>query len=406
MIARRGQFAGPGEVLGGRVAVASFEISHFEVPLFRLIAAMPDTHLGVFYLAISKSGRYDNEYRAAVQWGVDLDALDYAVHVESPREMRAKVFGFHPDVILLYGYAWPGALRILAEARLRGIPVVHRGTLSTRFVPGNAKGGAFRRRIRNQILRLFTRHHYGGIVSKQALFEAKVPERAMYWVPYSVESAHFVNSADSAESALRAVEIISAAGWSVSDPVILFLGYHGWIKGPDIAIRAYLLARSRIPNLKMLLVGSGTMTEDVRALVMEARCGDSVSFTGFIPSYATVPFYLASDLVLFTSRYETWGRSINEAMLCKRPCVIGAHLPPANDLVIDNVSGAVVETLSPEAFADAIVRVLAMEASRKREMGEMARQHALRFAYENHVEALAASLQQTLSSSVKVGLPQ
>jgi glycosyltransferase involved in cell wall biosynthesis len=400
---RRGQLGEFGGGLGaGRVAVASFEISHFEVPLFRLIAGMPDTQLRVFYLASSKSGRYDGEYRAAVQWGVDLDALDYAVHVESPREMRAKIFGFNPDVILLYGYTWPGALRILAEARFRGILIVHRGTLSTKFVPNKARGAAFKRRVRNQILRLFSRHHFGGIVSKQALLEAKVPESAMYWVPYSVDCAHFVCAADSAESALRADEIISTAGWSLSDPVVLFVGYHGWIKGPDIAIRAYLLARSRVPNLKMLFVGSGTMTEDVRTVALEASCGNSVVFTGFIPSYATVPYYLASDLVLFTSRYETWGRSINEAMLCKRPCVVGSHLPPAHDLVIDKVSGAVVEMLSPEAFADAVVGMLEMGVSRLHEIGEVARQHALRFAYENHIEALAASLRQPSDCGVAV----
>ena len=76
-------------------------------------------------------------------------------------------------------------------------------------------------------------------------------------------------------------------------------------------------------------MGKGHETPAMMRAAEELLEPGTYHFAGFVPSKHTVPYYLASDLVIFPSRYETWARGVNEAMLCGRvpdresanPCV-------------------------------------------------------------------------------------
>jgi D-inositol-3-phosphate glycosyltransferase len=134
------------------------------------------------------------------------------------------------------------------------------------------------------------------------------------------------------------------------------------------------------------------MTEDLKLAAGNKLAPGSFHFPGFVPSKSTVPFYLAATMAVFPSRYDTWSRAVNEAMIAGRPCIVSTRVAAAGGLVEDGVNGYVVEGLDPRAYAERIACHLSLSPEQRREMGEAARARALEFSYEAHVDDLYRSL--------------
>ena len=66
-----------------------------------------------------------------------------------------------------------------------------------------------------------------------------------------------------------------------------------------------------------------------------------------------------NSLLLITSDYEGYGICGIEACVRGRPVVVLNTYPAANDLVVNGVSGLVVDDLSPTALAQAVNKVFA-----------------------------------------------
>ena len=189
----------------------------------------------------------------------------------------------------------------------------------------------------------------------------------------------------------RAADIRARLGWSADDPVLLQIGQLSWVKGADRTIDIVEEVQRRRPDVKLLVVGSGPLMEHCESAARAQLKPGSFSFAGFVPSKETVPYYLASSLVMFPSRYETWARAVNEAMACRRCCVVTANVAAAGGLVDDGHNGHVVETLEPLPFAETIAGFLSLPPSQRSAMEEAARGRARRFGYE----ALAAALRRS-----------
>jgi glycosyltransferase involved in cell wall biosynthesis len=310
--------------------------------------------------------------------------------------MREAVKLWRPNVYLIYGYTWPGAWRLILGNYLKKRPQIHRGTLNTQVDPRQPLRSAMMRSLRILILRMFNAHHFGGVVSERVLVNSGVTRNSMFFVPYSVDTPHFLSGADNPENIDKAKVLRTSLDACENEPVILFLAQHNWFKGPDIALKAMHHVQQMIPTAKFLIAGSGRMTHELKSFANENLIPNSYRFTGYISSKETVPLYLASDIVICTSRYETWGRMFNEAMACRRVCVTNSNVPVANDMLVHNVSGIIVTEQAPESYANAIARFTAFSASKKREMGECARQKAIEFSYDAQKVQILESINYAL----------
>jgi len=377
-----------------RVAFITSEISHFEVPLFRICGTLRQIDSCVFYLQpVEPAGQYDSEYGQEIHWGEALLAGYASVKCESAKELYGRVVDWKPDVAIVYGYSWPGVLALLVRNRLRGLPQIHRGTLNFYKDPRRGLKAHVLRPVRNILLRLFNAHHYGGSYSKRVLRAAGVPEQVMFFVPYSVDSQFFKMSADDQCEIEASVALRKSLGWDGNARVVLYICQHNWFKGPDIAMEVFAKLYARFPKYRALIVGSGRMTEEMKKIASATLPAGSYHFAGFCPSKETVKYYLTSDIVLFTSRYETWGRAINEAMLCRRPCVVNRMFPAVGGLVENEDNGFVVDNLEPDSYVEAIERYFARSDEAQKVMGENARVRALEMSYENHIGELRQSIE-------------
>jgi glycosyltransferase involved in cell wall biosynthesis len=384
-----------------RLAIFTESISHFEVPLFRLCTKAAGLQLKVFYLHPVQSVKpFDSEYGQKIEWGVDLLAGYDSTQVANAQGLAGAAREWQADVVLLYGYGWPGAAQIILRNWWHGQAQIHRGTLNYHLDPRRPIKGRFMRPLRYLLLRMFHAHHYGGDYSRKVLLDAGISKSALFFVPYSVDTPHFLAASDNPVQLKAALGLREDLGWKEDDQVILFIAQHNWFKGPDIAMEVFVRLARTNPKARFLVVGSGRMTEDMKAVARQDLDTSIIHFAGFVPSSQTVPYYLASDLVICSSRYETWARMVNEAMLCRRPCLASRIVPAVGGLIEDGENGYVVEAPEVNQFVSAIQKHFTLTLHDRKRMGGAARLKAQIFAFEpcigNVVAAARYAFAQTL----------
>lgn len=153
-------------------------------------------------------------------------------------------------------------------------------------------------------------------------------------------------------------------GLSSDEPVALCLGALTREKRIDIAIQAVALTE----NHRLLVVGDGPERDALSAL--SGRCPGRIRLTG---STADPTLALnASDLLVMASRTEGQPAAAIEASLCGMP-VVSSRVGGLTDIVLDGRSGILLDVVSPESVAAAIMDATANRAA----MGETGRRYCL-----------------------------
>lgn len=127
-------------------------------------------------------------------------------------------------------------------------------------------------------------------------------------------------------------------------------------KGHSYLLRAAEIVIREIPNVKFIIMGDGSVKEELIAAADRAGISENVIFTGFADDIA--PYYNIMDLALNSS----WGTeasslALAETMSLSLPSVVSDF--GGNPYVIkNNVNGLVVPQKSGEAMAQAIIRII------------------------------------------------
>lgn len=374
-----------------RIAVITWGVSHFEVPLFRLCHSREDVELMVFYCLPVKQGVFDTEYKQKIDWGGDLLA-GYNSHYEPTfSKLVTAIEDWGADVSLIYGYSWPGISLHILQNRLKGHAQIHRGTLNYHRDPRRPIRGRLQRPIGRLLLALFDAHHYGGTYSKKVLLDAGAKQDSLFYVPFSIDTPYFLRQSSEIGTLEAAEEIRRKLGWGSECQVVLYIAQLNWFKGPDIAIETFARLAETHPTMRFLVLGSGRMGDEMRQAAAKTIRQQHIHFAGFVASLDTPKYYLASDLVLCSSRYETWARMLNEAMLCRCPAVISELVPAAGDLVIDGDTGHVVVRPTVEELSAAVYKHFQLPVVERNAMRDRAQERAKLFGYDGWVDNVVAS---------------
>lgn len=133
-------------------------------------------------------------------------------------------------------------------------------------------------------------------------------------------------------------------------------------KGIDILIDVARRVREKAPGARFVVVGDGPLRDKVGGWAEAAGVADIVRFAG--ESAAVGDYLAAADAFLLTSRWEALPVTIVEAYRAGLP-VIATDCGGVAEIVDDAV-GAVTPVGDAQASADAIVRLAADEALRRR----------------------------------------
>lgn len=119
------------------------------------------------------------------------------------------------------------------------------------------------------------------------------------------------------------------------------------------------LARAKIPNCELVVIGSGAGFQFWQEQARKWRVEDRVRFLGQLPHAQLVHYYENSDALVFPALRDSGGSALLEAMSKGLPVICLDWAGPAE--MVDAESGIKVEVSTPEKtiqdFADALVRL-------------------------------------------------
>ncbi|MDE2765718.1 MAG: glycosyltransferase, partial [Chloroflexota bacterium] len=169
-------------------------------------------------------------------------------------------------------------------------------------------------------------------------------------------------------------------GFGANDLVVGNVGNFNPMKGQDLLLEAFAMARERAPSAKLVMVGQ---TLDTHAgyyagLVAQAhrlglRPGRDVAFVS--PEGGVEEYVAAFDVFALTSRSEGIPTAMLEAMAMAKP-VVAFDVGSVREALRDGVEGRVVPSLGTGAAAEAIAQLLT-DRGRAAAMGARGRARAL-----------------------------
>lgn len=159
-------------------------------------------------------------------------------------------------------------------------------------------------------------------------------------------------------------------------PALLFVGVLERYKAIEVLAAAWRLAERSLPGVTLHLVGRGTMTAIPEGLVDEFP--DRVRWTPELPTAGVAQAMDETSALLLPSRSEGLPRIVVEAF-CRGRAVIGARAGGIPDIVSDGDNGLLVAGESPQALADAMVR-LVTEPGLAAKLGQGAHADGLRWS--------------------------
>jgi glycosyltransferase involved in cell wall biosynthesis len=138
------------------------------------------------------------------------------------------------------------------------------------------------------------------------------------------------------------------------------------VKNQHLLLEVLRLAKKEIPRLKLNLAGSGPLHANLTGLARRLDLDHSLVWRQQVTYPHMVQLYRESHLYLQTSRHESQGMAVLEAMACGLP-VLGTPVGLVRDVA------CLLPQISPEALAAQVIKVFRDE-SRYQELRWQARQ--------------------------------
>jgi glycosyltransferase involved in cell wall biosynthesis len=343
----------------------------------------------------------DDGFGHFVKWDVELLA-GYDVHFVCGSERRGAATGFLSvvapqlwrevrrgafDAVILHGHTPAATLVAAAAAKMAHIPIFMR--CETHL---GLRRSALKSRLRRPLIGTYYRRLDGvlaiGAANKQFYRTIGIPERRIFDMPYTVDNRRFMTGARLADSERRGLR--ASFGVDDSRPIVLYAAKFQPRKHPDDLLRAAGRLNREGVIFHLVMVGSGEMEPDLRALAQHLRLSN-VHFTGFVNQAGLPRVYAACDLFVLPSESEPWGLAVNEAMCAGLPIVASVEIGCVPDLVHDGLNGRTFVAGDVGALSDAL-RPLLTDPDLRRRVGAASREIIARWSYAECRAGLRAAL--------------
>ena len=263
------------------------------------------------------------------------------------------------DYDLVHGNYWlSGVVGMTLRERWR-VPLVQMfHTL------GRLKNGARVVAEREPPLRIAEEHAI--VAGTDRLIAANVIERGHLIAHYEADPAKIAVIPCGVDTALFAPGDAEAARESLGlggGPLLLYVGRIAPIKGLETLLDALGCLRGAGHPARLVIVGGETDERRdghetaLRRRAMRQGLGDAVTFVGAQPQQRLRDYYVAADITVLPSYYESFGMVALEAMACGS-AVIASRVGGLQTTVRDGVTGLLVSEGDPCQLAETIARVL------------------------------------------------
>ncbi|HEY3419612.1 MAG TPA: glycosyltransferase family 4 protein [Methanomassiliicoccales archaeon] len=150
---------------------------------------------------------------------------------------------------------------------------------------------------------------------------------------------------------------LSTVGEKENIPTIIYVGRFKKVKLPDHALKAFQIAKARMPDLRMWMVGMGYMQPKLKKLEVK-----DVTFYGRLQLEEKSRLVSRAHVIVVPAVREGWGLVVTEANAMGTPA-IGYRVPGLRDSIKDGKTGLLCDP-NPTAMAETIVSLLSQEEKR------------------------------------------
>ena len=288
--------------------------------------------------------------------------------------VRSAIDRFHPDVMNVH-YLMPTGLAGAVAERWLGVPTVL--TLNGRDAPGPGVPPLWRWWQR-ALVALVSDVTYGSQYCRDALYRSSCARGQIVYNGVEIPPPPGDGAA-----IRRSLDIPTGA------PLFFALQRFAPEKRLDVVLRAMRYYLDREGTGILVVGGKGPEEARLRAVAGELGIHKQVRFVGYIPREQLGSYFLACDVFVFHSTFETFGLVVAQAMSYGRAVatVRNTALPE-----VLGEAGLLVETGDWRALGDALIKLVKDEALRRR-LGESGRARAERlFNWDRVAEQYEAVL--------------
>ncbi|XKE46060.1 glycosyltransferase [Halomonas organivorans] len=178
----------------------------------------------------------------------------------------------------------------------------------------------------------------------------------------------------------------SRYGFAESDRLLLFVGRAAHEKNIGFLISILPRVLAQHPEVRLVITGEGPAQVDLQRLAERTGVGDRVTFLGYLERCGPLQdAYRAAEIFVFSSRTETQGLVLLEALAMGTPVVSTAVMGTRD--VLREGEGCLIASEDPEEFAERINHVLEEPVLRQR-LSERGKAYAERWSEDRMAAAL------------------
>ncbi|MBI3160582.1 MAG: glycosyltransferase family 4 protein [Chloroflexi bacterium] len=330
----------------------------------RFLAALAQTEHEVYFLRLERRGHAQEERPLptgvqAVDWAGGLRPARLA---DGPRlllSLRRVLRRVKPDVVHAGPIQTCALLGALAGAR----PLVSMSWGSDLML--DAEKNRATRWATNVVLRKSAALLCDNEAVRAKAIALGMDAGRIVTFPWGVDLAHF--SPVGGDGGLR-----QRAGWQ---DCFVLLHTRTWepVYGVDVVARAFALAARQRDDLRLVMLGNGSLAGRIKQVLMGAGVIDWVRFAGQVSLSELPDIYRAADLYVSASHSDGSSVSLMEALACGVPALV-SDIPGNREWVTPEVGWRFPDG-DAEALAQGILRA-AGERDALKKMGAAARAKA------------------------------
>ena len=170
-------------------------------------------------------------------------------------------------------------------------------------------------------------------------------------------------------------------------PLVLSVARLAPVKRQDELIEAAVIARQRLPDLRLVIVGEGPLRPALEARIAAHGAGGWITMTGRLSQADLVAEYQRAWLVSSASLAEGWGLALTEAAACGTPAV-ATDVSGHRSSVVDGVTGVLVPL---ERLAETMADVL-LDHARRDTLASAALARARTLTWDASAQGILAAL--------------
>ena len=326
----------------------------------RFLTAMVENGIQPFYLRLERSGHTQEDRMlpvgvTPVQWEGGQKPFDHRDYRRLLSSLKSVLKSVKPDIL----HAGPVQTAAWLAAQTRFHPLVTMSWGSDLLLDADSS---------TQMRRLteFTLANTDILVGDCDTVRNKAvsfgfPSERIVTFPWGVNLERF--SPAQTESVIR-----QRAGWQ-EEFVILHTRTWEPVYGVEIFAKAFAKAASLRPELRLFLLGNGSMATEIRKILMPVM--HQVQFVGQVSQEKLPAYYWAADLYVSASRSDGSSVSLMEALACGLPVLV-SDIPGNREWLDGSEAGWMFPDGDVEALS-AGIREVADQRSRLEKTSQNAR---------------------------------